>query len=44
MDNSTSSPVVQKTKKIQDIMLKKLDPILHAHLVDLDIEPQIYML
>jgi len=42
-DNS-SSPVVQKCKKVQDIMLKKEDPILHSFLTDIGIEPQIYAL
>eukprot|EP00339_Tiarina_fusa_P005127 CAMPEP_0117046714 /NCGR_PEP_ID=MMETSP0472-20121206/32295_1 /TAXON_ID=693140 ORGANISM="Tiarina fusus, Strain LIS" /NCGR_SAMPLE_ID=MMETSP0472 /ASSEMBLY_ACC=CAM_ASM_000603 /LENGTH=481 /DNA_ID=CAMNT_0004759161 /DNA_START=11 /DNA_END=1456 /DNA_ORIENTATION=+ len=44
LDNTSSSPIVQKCKKVQDIMLKKIDPILHSFLTDMGIEPQIYAL
>merc|ERR1712137_436676 len=38
------SPVVQKCKYIQDVLLKKHDPVLQSFLTDIGIEPQIYAL
>jgi len=37
-----SSPVVAKSNRIQNQLLKAEDPILQAHLTDLQIEPQLY--
>lgn len=43
-DNSVSSPVVQKCKRIQQELLRRADPQLFQYLTDLSIEPQLYAL
>eukprot|EP01006_Ploeotia_vitrea_P041925 TRINITY_DN66588_c10_g1_i1.p1 TRINITY_DN66588_c10_g1~~TRINITY_DN66588_c10_g1_i1.p1 ORF type:complete len:616 (+),score=74.61 TRINITY_DN66588_c10_g1_i1:22-1848(+) len=38
------TPVVKQCKRIQNTLLKKLDPPLYNHLTNLEVEPQIYAL
>jgi len=44
VDNSTTSPVVLKCKRIQQELLRRADPQLFQYLTDMTIEPQIYAL
>ena len=41
---STESPMLARSSRIFDTYLPKADPELHAHLVKLDIVPQIFLL
>jgi TBC1 domain family protein 5 len=41
---STESPMLVRSSRIFDTYLPKADPELHAHLVNLDIVPQIFLL
>ena len=36
------TPVVTRCRKVQDELLRSKDPVLHKHLVECNIEPQIY--
>ncbi len=36
--------VLKRCRNIQDVLLKRFDPNLHARLMKLDIEPQLYLL
>ena len=41
---SSSSPVVQKCKRIQQELLRRSDPELYEYLTEMDMEPQLYAL
>ena len=41
-DVNPSNVIVNKLTRIQDYLLKKIDPELYAHLENMEIPPQIY--
>eukprot|EP00026_Physarum_polycephalum_P005748 Phypoly_transcript_05786.p1 GENE.Phypoly_transcript_05786~~Phypoly_transcript_05786.p1 ORF type:complete len:554 (+),score=80.11 Phypoly_transcript_05786:209-1870(+) len=43
-DEQAATPVVNKCRRIQHLLLKNKDPELHDHLLALKIEPQFYLL
>lgn len=41
---SSNSPIVERSKRIHEVYLRKVDPELTEHLTDIDILPQIFVM